>query len=345
MAQKKKTEKSSVKAEPIKTNSSKPKKRRIWLWVLISILAVIILTISVFAVGIYGFKWQNKPTQVMAKIIPYPTALIADQYFPYISGIRISTLWNEMNSVEKYFKEFQKLDLSQKDNKDQYDMMRYQIQQQLIDNKIINQIARSYGVKIDQKQIDEEYKKIVDANGGEAKVKETIEKYYGWNVEQFKEKIREYLLRQELEKKVNSDDKLNADAKKKAEDVLAEVKKDLNKFAELAKKYSQDEQSAQQGGELGKFTKGKMVPEFENAAFALKPGEVSGIVKTEYGYHIIQVEANDGNEVQARHILIKTKSFSDWLFEQKKNAKIWAFYKEPQKSQQSQPQIQQQTQQ
>ena len=74
---------------------------------------------------------------------------------------------------------------------------------------------------------------------------------------------------------------------KTAQDVEAQLKKGAN-FADLAKKYSTDS-TKDKGGDLGWFDKGKMVPEFDKAAFALKDGETSGIVKTNFGYHIIKV--------------------------------------------------------
>ena len=77
-------------------------------------------------------------------------------------------------------------------------------------------------------------------------------------------------------------------AKAKAEKVLKEVKAGGD-FAELAKKYSDDPGSAAQGGALGAFGKGMMVPEFEAAAFGMEPGEISDLVKTDFGYHIIKV--------------------------------------------------------
>lgn len=73
----------------------------------------------------------------------------------------------------------------------------------------------------------------------------------------------------------------------KAEYIVAELKKGKD-FSALAKEYSSCPSKAQ-GGDLGFFQKGDMVKEFESAAFALKSGDVSGPVKTEFGYHVIKV--------------------------------------------------------
>ena len=78
-------------------------------------------------------------------------------------------------------------------------------------------------------------------------------------------------------------------------------------FSMLATLYSQDPGSARKGGELGFFPRGQMVAEFESAAFALKPGEVSPIIETQFGFHIIQLIERRGNTVNARHILIIPK--------------------------------------
>ncbi|MGJ7531277.1 SurA N-terminal domain-containing protein [Variovorax sp. GB1P17] len=80
-----------------------------------------------------------------------------------------------------------------------------------------------------------------------------------------------------------------AKAKAKAEELLAEVKKAPNTFADVARKNSQDPGSAEKGGDLDFVTRGAMVKPFEDAMFALKKGEISGIVETEFGYHIIHL--------------------------------------------------------
>ena len=93
------------------------------------------------------------------------------------------------------------------------------------------------------------------------------------------------------------------DALLKAREILTQARDGAN-FAQLAKKYSQDPGSAEQGGDLGYFGRGTMLPEFEQVAFALQPGAISDIVKTRLGYHIIRVEDRKGDQVHARHILL-----------------------------------------
>jgi peptidyl-prolyl cis-trans isomerase D len=83
----------------------------------------------------------------------------------------------------------------------------------------------------------------------------------------------------------------DAEVKAKADAVLKRAQAGEN-FAELARKYSQDEGSAAQGGELGPFPRGRMTKVFEDAAFALKTGAISGLVRSEFGYHIIKVNSH-----------------------------------------------------
>ena len=91
-------------------------------------------------------------------------------------------------------------------------------------------------------------------------------------------------------------DAQKADVKKKADALRASVTP--ANFAATAKKNSQDQQSAKLGGSLGIFPKGSMVPEFEKALVALKPGEISPVVQTQYGYHIIHRPTYDQVKTQ-----------------------------------------------
>jgi len=87
-----------------------------------------------------------------------------------------------------------------------------------------------------------------------------------------------------------------AKAKARAEELLAEARKDPKRFAEIARQNSQDEGSAPQGGDLDFFGRGAMVKPFEDAAFRLKPGEISDVFETDFGYHFLTVTAVRGGQ-------------------------------------------------
>jgi len=130
-----------------------------------------------------------------------------------------------------------------------------------------------------------------------------IKKYYEQNKENFK--IPEIFKVKYIFFDLNSEyEKL---ARQKAESLIKKLKEGAD-FATLAKENSDDTGSKENGGDLGFFKKGVMVKEFEDAAFNLKPGDITSTpVKTQFGFHIIKVEEKKENEIKARHILIKIK--------------------------------------
>ena len=135
--------------------------------------------------------------------------------------------------------------------------------------------------------------------GGAPKVTDAeIQQYYNQNQSQYQVpeevKVRHIL----ISVPQNATAAQDAAAKAKAQKILDQVKQDNGKnFAELAKKYSDDPGSAAQGGELGWIKKGVTVPAFQQAAFSQAAGQISGLVRTQFGYHIIQTEAK-----QAAHL-------------------------------------------
>lgn len=113
-----------------------------------------------------------------------------------------------------------------------------------------------------------------------------VKAYYQAHIDQYKLEDRAHVAHI-LFKTVGMTDAQVEEVKKKAEDVLAKAKHGAN-FADLAKQYSEDT-SKDKGGDLGWIVRGQTVPEFEAAAFSLPKGSISDLVKTQYGFHIIQV--------------------------------------------------------
>jgi peptidyl-prolyl cis-trans isomerase D len=134
-----------------------------------------------------------------------------------------------------------------------------------------------------------------------------LQQYYDSHKDDYKTDERASLECVIFSKKPSEDDWLRV--KKEADAIKARIDAGED-FAELAKAYSEDG-SAKNGGDLGKFKKGSMVPEFEQAAFALEPGQVSEPVRTRFGWHIIKVfsvqKDVSGEEIQASHILLRVQ--------------------------------------
>lgn len=103
---------------------------------------------------------------------------------------------------------------------------------------------------------------------------------------------------------IQAGDEATKAARAKAEELLTRIRAGEN-FAELAGKYSEDPGSQKRGGELGFIQRGDFVREFEEAAFALQPGEISGLVQSQFGIHIIQMIDRRGEKINVRHILIR----------------------------------------
>ena len=99
-------------------------------------------------------------------------------------------------------------------------------------------------------------------------------------------------------------DQYKTESRQKAEAILDSVRRGAD-FAALAKKFSEDAGSAKNGGDLGLVRRGIFVKEFEEAAYALEPGQISGIVETQFGFHIIKLLEKKGEAIRPQHILVR----------------------------------------
>ncbi len=147
-----------------------------------------------------------------------------------------------------------------------------------------------------------------------------VEQYYEINKDKFSVPKQVHARHILIKAESSATDEEKKKAKARAEEILDQLKKGGD-FAKLAGEYSEDPVSKKKGGDLGYFAQGKMVKPFEDAAFALKPGEMSGVVETPFGYHIIKIE--DIKEAQTKPFAeIKTKLAEQLTNEMKKEKGI-----------------------
>lgn len=195
----------------------------------------------------------------------------------------------------------------------------------LIASELLYQTSQKEGIKVDEAAVNEQLASLKKRFPGEAEFeswlnkmslseaavksqikrgmavqqfvnKEIIEKttvsdkeikaFYNNNPDYFKQPERVQASHILIKVETGADESQKAEARKKLENIQKKLKKDGD-FAALAKEFSQCPSSAR-GGDLGYFTRGQMVKPFEEAAFGLKPGEVSDIVETRFGYHLIK---------------------------------------------------------
>ena len=126
-----------------------------------------------------------------------------------------------------------------------------------------------------------------------------VKKQYDANVQQYSKAEERAVSHILIAVKADGSEADRAAAKKQADDLLARAKANPAKFGDLAREFSKDPGSAQQGGDLGTFARGTMVKAFEDAAFAAKPGDIVGPVQTEFGWHVIKVTGVNAGHVQS----------------------------------------------
>jgi parvulin-like peptidyl-prolyl isomerase len=202
----------------------------------------------------------------------------------------------------------------------------------LIDGALIEQGAAGLGIALTEEELDEQVEADIAAGGGQEPFEEWLQAT-GQTREDYKEMLRQSLLAQRVLDAVSADVGAEAeqvhvrlimvDSEETAQQILANLQQGGD-FAALVREHSLDLATKENGGDLGWFPRGLVAPELEAAAFALQPGQVSGVVRLGEGYHIIQVIEREAARPLSPELQLdlKLSVFEEWLAAQRASAVI-----------------------
>lgn len=295
--------------------------RRFVVWTIAGFLIAIVV---VFGVGLYAFDWNDQVTNRVISVIPYPAARV---------GNHVVTYRDFRDDIETLHHYYSNQSVSTSGSLPSDAQIEELVLNRLIRDYQTKLLARERGIVVTSADVESRFQQLVTEAGSIDTIEKTLTELYAWDVPTFKSKVIEpYLYRERLQQSLAQDPDLTRVPRQKAQDLLDQIKAGAS-FEDLAKANSDDSGTASNGGDLGYFGRGVMVAAFEDAAFALDVGEVSDIIQSPFGYHIIKLEDKrtkdvDGTnveEIRARHILISTTDVDAWVTDQLKKVSVNGF--------------------
>ncbi len=259
-----------------------------------------------------------------------PLAAIVNGQFIFLADYQEETARFEAAMAEQGF------DLESEDGKARLAQMRRQVLDSMIEQVLIKQAAAQEGVAISEEELERVIQESIEGGGGQASFEEwllTSDLTY----EDFREEIRFQLLAQAIFEQVTVSVPTTGEqvhARHILVETEAEAQAILNQlqagedFAALASQLSQDQNTKEAGGDLGFFHRRQLIsPELEEAAFALQPGQISGVVQSQFGYHVVQVLEKAPDRPLPPELLnaLKEQAFAGWMQERREGATIERF--------------------
>jgi len=310
--------------EVIKESAGFSRKKFI-LGLVIGVVVVVAVLLVIFAVMFYRFPTPYPVVTSMARFLHLPVASVDGRFISY------DEIDKDFQTIKYYYAKEVELGYRTADQAVTDEQIKQDVMNQLINKAMVEKLAKQYGLSIADIEVESYWQKNVVAqsfNGNEADAIAKVKELYNMEPAEFKARVlKSNILYDKVASALEADTKLQEPAKARADEVLAKLQSGEKSFEDLAKEYSDDPTTKENGGELGWFSRGQMVTEFEDAAFALEVGKTSGLVKTVYGYHIIKLEEKkaasaDGKtpeQVRAAHILIKSVTLQSYLDEANKS--------------------------
>lgn len=324
LAQSKEKAPSAATAGRPELRSSQNNGQRRFLIVLAVGVIVFAITIAgIFGIGLYAFDWNDQVTSAMVRVVPYPAARVDGEFVSY------QQYRDDVATLAVYYQNEAVASGGQPTD----DEISELVLNRLLRDVVTEREAKGLGIRVSAAEVEARFNEVVADAGSLETVRQTLQELYEWDTTTFKERvIRPFFYRERLQQVLGANQALNQQARQKAEDLLNQLRAGSS-FETLAQQNSDDSATAEKGGDLGSFGRGVMVAAFEEAAFALDIGQLSDIVQTPFGYHIIKledkrqttVEGTAVEEIHARHILVATVNVDEWITDQLRQSAVSIF--------------------
>lgn len=267
---------------------------------------------------------------------PLPPAASTADMAARVNGAPVSLAdFNRQVAAAEAYLRSQNTDLNSADGREQLKQLREQVLDELIEQVLIDQAASEMGIRLSDAELDANLQKTINESGGQAQFERWLAQN-NMSADDFRRSLRSNLLGAQLREKVIASVPARGeqirvrhillDDRQKAEQLLARLKAGAD-FAVLARQNSLDQSTRDSGGDLGWIPHGLTSPEFEKAAFALGKGQLSGVVQSPFGFHIIQVLERDPNRALTSdmQLAVREAAFTQWLEALKAKAKVERF--------------------
>src|SRR3989339_223604 len=284
-----------------------------------TIIIFIVFLFILATAGIYLGGWKSQPARALSRVIFYPAAYVNGQV------IYVHDYLDDLNALERYY--------LRQGTAFEADDLKQQVIDSLTEKKVLEQLALNADIQVSDEELKQQLDYLSASKEGGENPADLIKELYNWMPEQYLEKVLQPLmLAQKLEENYYQTVSQSADLKEALAGYLAEIKDNPARFEEIASSINDDD-TGLAGGDLGWFTIGDTVPEFELQLLEMSVGEVSEVVETRYGLHIIKLKdkvvSEDGTvNFNAAHVFkARTDNFGDYLDEQIKKAKVISLIK------------------
>lgn len=278
---------------------------------------VVILTTTLFILAVVSFftyvtlalyKFHQSSTFMyrVTQVIPFPVARTGNDFVAYENYLF------ELRRYKHYYETQQKLDFNGESGRQQLTAFETLAKQEVVDNAIVRKLAKQHGVSVSDKEVSDQIDLVRSQNrlGENDQVFEDVLKdYWGWTVNDFKRSLKQQMLAAKLVAK------LDTETSDRAQGALSELQSGAD-FAVVAKKYSDDPTTRDNGGEYGiqvNRTNRDLTAQVVDALFKLQPGQHSEIINTGYTLEIVKNLEVQGDRVRGAHIVFNFKDINTFL--------------------------------